>query len=43
MGKYRVLDILSYVPKQKIDLEQLETIFVNEMKQVLKNALVGGI
>ena len=31
MGKYRVLDILSYVPKQKIDLEQLETIFVNEI------------
>ena len=34
MGKYRVLDILSYVPKQKIDLEQLETIFVNEINNV---------
>lgn len=24
MGKYRVLDILSYVPKQEIDLVQLK-------------------
>ena len=40
MGKYRVLDILSYVPKQKIDLEQLETIFVNEINNV--NAATNG-
>ena len=40
MGKYRVLDILSYVPKQKIDLEQLETIFVNEINNV--NATTNG-
>ena len=40
MGKYRVLDILSYVPKQEIDLVQLETIFVNEINNV--NAASNG-
>ena len=40
MGKYRVLDILSYVPKQEIDLVQLETIFVNEINNV--NAAANG-
>ena len=35
-----VLDIFSYVPKQKIDLEQLETIFVNEINNV--NAAANG-
>ena len=40
MGKYRVLDILSYVPKREIDLEQLETIFVNESNN--ENAATNG-
>ena len=40
MEEYRVLDIFSYVPKQKIDLEQLETIFVNEINNV--NAATNG-
>lgn len=40
MEEYRVLDIFSYVPKQKIDLEQLETIFVNESNNV--NAATNG-
>ena len=33
MEEYSVLDIFSYVPKQEIDLEQLETIFVNEIQR----------
>ena len=40
MEEYSVLDIFSYVPKQKIDLEQLETIFVNEINNV--NAATNG-
>ena len=40
MQEYSVLDIFSYVPKQKIDLEQLETIFVNEINNV--NAATNG-
>lgn len=40
MEEYSVLDIFSYVPKQKIDLEQLETIFVNEINNV--NAAANG-
>lgn len=40
MEEYSVLDIFSYVPKQKIDLEQLETIFVNEINNV--NAASNG-
>lgn len=40
MEEYSVLDILSYVPEQKIDLEQLETIFVNEINNV--NAATNG-
>ena len=40
MEEYSVLDIFSHVPKQKIDLEQLETIFVNEINNV--NAATNG-
>lgn len=40
MEENSVLDIFSYVPKQKIDLEQLETIFVNEINNV--NAATNG-
>lgn len=40
MEEYSVLDIFSYVPKQEIDLEQLETIFVNEINNV--NAATNG-
>ena len=40
MEEYSVLDIFSYVPKQEIDLEQLETIFVNEINNV--NAAANG-
>lgn len=40
MEKYSVFDIFSYVPKREIDLEQLETIFVNESNNV--NAAANG-
>ena len=40
MEEYSVLDIFSYVPKQEIDLVQLETIFVNEINNV--NAAANG-
>ena len=40
MEEYSVFDIFSYVPKREIDLEQLETIFVNESNIV--NAATNG-
>ena len=40
MEEYSVFDIISYVPKQEIDLVQLETIFVNEINNV--NAATNG-
>ena len=40
MEEYSVFDIFSYVPQREIDLEQLETIFVNESNNV--NAATNG-
>lgn len=40
METYSILDIFSYVPKQEIDLGQLETIFVNGISNV--NTVING-
>ena len=42
MGKYKVLDIFSFLPANVISLEQLEKMFLDSLSEISNNTKLGN-
>ena len=42
MGKYKVLDIISFLPANVISLEQLEKMFLDSLSEISNNTKLGN-
>lgn len=43
MGKYKVLDIFSFLPANVISLEQLEKMFLDSLSEISNNTKLGFV